>query len=86
MTTLIAPTVLPGLLALTATHPFAGIALAVIIICWPVLRWALKLWFEGAFPLPSPSGLGARALSPIEEIGRPGRTIPFIARPAEKPI
>ncbi|MGO9720513.1 MAG: hypothetical protein ACLPOA_07985, partial [Methylocella sp.] len=27
------------------------------------------------------SGLNARSLSPIEETGRPGRTLPFIARP-----
>ena len=54
MTALIAPIVPLGLWALTATHPFAGIALALIIMCWPYLRWALKFWFEVAFPLPSP--------------------------------
>jgi hypothetical protein len=42
---------------LTAAHPFAGIALALIIMCWPFLRWALKLWFDGVFPLPSPPAL-----------------------------
>jgi hypothetical protein len=56
MTALIAPVPL-GLQALTAAHPTEGIALALIIMCWPFLRWALKLWFEGAFPLPSPPAL-----------------------------
>ncbi len=40
---LIAPAILIGLWALTATHPTEGIALALIIVCWPFLRWALKL-------------------------------------------
>ena len=56
MTTLIAPVPL-GLWALTAMRPTEGIALALIIMSWPFRRWALRLRFEGAFPLPSPSAL-----------------------------
>jgi hypothetical protein len=84
MTALIAPAVLLGLWALTATHPVAGIALALRIMCWPYLRWALKFWFEGAFPLPSPPALtidlcrqskksAAPAASPHSSHGRPQR-------------
>jgi hypothetical protein len=36
------------LLTLTASHPFAGFALAFTIVLWPLIRFAAK-WFFGAF-------------------------------------
>jgi hypothetical protein len=68
---LIAPAILLGLWALTATHPLAGIALALIIMCWPFLRWALKLWLEGAFPPPSPPALALALYRQSEESAAP---------------
>jgi hypothetical protein len=68
-----------GLWALTAVHPFAGIARPQNHVL-AVPEMGAQTSVRSGVPDALPSSLGARALSPIEETGRPGRTIPFVAR------